>query len=173
MKKVLSLALILVLMTSLCITVLAAESVDSNNGSASIDISATYKEGSTAEDVISVDIAWGAMTFEYAEGAEGEWDPDTHAYVGAVESGWTASGNEITITNHSNVGIRAAFSYTAAVQTVSGTFSGNALTLATAVGTARDAAPSGSVALTLGGSLTAETAGKVGTVTISIEKTAA
>ena len=42
--------------------------------------------------------------------------------------------------------------------------------LATAVGTARDAAPSGSVALTLGGSLTAETAGKVGTVTVSVSK---
>ena len=171
MKKVLSLALILVLMTSLCITVLAAESVDSNNGSASIDISATYKEGSTAEDVISVDIAWGAMTFEYAEGAAGEWDPDTHAYVGAVESGWTASGNEITITNHSNVGVKATFTYAEEVNTVTGTFSnGGQLSLATAVGTTRDAAPSGSVALTLGGHLTAETAGKVGMVTVTITK---
>ena len=164
MKKILSFVFILVLMMNLCVTAFAAESVTADKGTATIDISATYKASTTAEDVISVDISWGAMSFEYSEGAQ---------YVGSAGSSWSASGNEITITNHSNVGIRAAFSYTAAVQTVSGTFSGNALTLATAVGTARDAAPSGSVALTLGGSLTAETAGKVGTVTISIEKTAA
>lgn len=173
MKKILSFVFILVLMMNLCTTAFAAESVTADKGTATIDISATYKAGTTAEDVISVDISWGAMSFEYSEGAQGRWNPDTHQYVGSAGSSWSASGNEITITNHSNVGIRAAFSYTAAVQTVSGTFSGNALTLATAVGTARDAAPSGSVALTLGGSLTAETAGKVGTVTISIEKTAA
>ena len=172
MKRILFLALVITLMMSLPVTVFAENSVTSDSGT-TIDISATFKAGSTAEDVISVDIAWGAMEFEFSEGVDGVWDPTTHQYAGATESSWSASGNEITITNHSNVGIRAAFSYTAAVQTVSGTFSGNALTLATAVGTARDAAPSGSVALTLGGSLTAETAGKVGTVTISIEKTAA
>ena len=80
--------------------------------------------------------------------------------------------NYITVTNHSNVGVKAAFAYTKAVETVTGTFSGGgSLSLATAVGTTRDAAPSGSVALTLGGTLTAETAGKVGTVTVTIEKT--
>ena len=173
MKKILSLVLILVLMMSLCVTAFAAESVTADNGTATIDISATYKAGAAADDVISVDIVWGAMSFEYTDGAEGAWDPATHTNSAKGEGSWTAGGNEITLTNHSNVGVKATFTYAEEVDTVTGAFSSNGqLSLATAVGTARDAAPSGSVALTLGGTLTAETAGKVGTVSISIEKTA-
>ena len=111
------------------------------------------------------------MEFEFSEGVDGVWDPTTHQYTGAAESSWSSSGNEITVTNHSNVAIKATFTYTGEVETVYGTFTNDGvLALATAVGTARDAAPSGSVALTLGGSLTAETAGKVGTVTVSVSK---
>ena len=170
MKRILFLALVITLMMSLSVTVFAENSVTSDSGT-TIDISATFKAGSTAEDVISVDIAWGAMEFEFSEGVDGVWDPSTHQYTGATESSWSASGNEITITNHSNVAIEATFTYTGEVETVYGIFTNDgALTLATAVGTARDAAPSGSVALTLGGSLTAETAGKVGTVSVTIAK---
>lgn len=167
MKKILFFALVFVMLMSLVVTSFADGSQTTDSG-ATIDISATYKEGTAAEDVISVDISWGAMEFEYSEGSEGVWDPATHQYTGATENSWSASGNEIAIANHSNVGVKATFTYTEEVETVSGTFSDNALTLATAVGTARDAAPSGSVTLTLGGSL--NTAGKVGKVTVTIAK---
>ncbi|MBR3879735.1 MAG: hypothetical protein IKJ24_06430 [Clostridia bacterium] len=170
MKRILFLAFVITLMMSISVTVFAENSVTSDSGT-TIDISATFKAGSTAEDVISVDIAWGAMEFEFSEGVDGVWDPSTHQYMGAAESSWSASGNEITVTNHSNVAIKATFTYTGEVETVYGTFTNDGvLALATAVGTARDAAPSDSVALTLGGSLTADTAGKVGTVTITIAK---
>ena len=59
MKKILSFVFILVLMMNLCVTAFAAESVTADKGTATIDISATYKAGTTAEDVISVDISWG------------------------------------------------------------------------------------------------------------------
>ena len=59
MKKILSFAFILVLMMNLCVTAFASESVTADKGTATIDISATYKASTTAEDVISVDISWG------------------------------------------------------------------------------------------------------------------
>ena len=171
MKKILSIVLALCLMMSLSVTAMA-DGIVTADSTATIDISASYKAGPASGDVISVDIAWGAMAFEYTDGAEGAWDPATHTQGAKGAGSWSASGNEITLTNHSNVGVKAAFAYTKAVETVTGAFSGGgSLNLATAVGTTRDAAPSGSVALTLGGTLTAETAGKVGTVTVTIEKT--
>lgn len=172
MKKILSLILALALVMSLSVTAFAAE--DKNNGegeAASIEISAIYKEGSAADQVVSVDIAWGAMTFEYTDGAEGKWDPATHTYGAKGNGTWAASDNAITVTNHSNTGIKATFTYVPAVNTVTGTFSKDGvLTLASAVDTAVENAPSDSLALTLGGTMTEAQAGKVGTVTISITK---
>ena len=170
MKKIFSLVLVLVMLMSFSITAFAEGSVTTDSA-VTIDISASYKVGAATEDVISVDISWGAMAFEYTDGAEGVWNPATHTTGTKGEGSWSARGNEITLTNHSNVDINVNFAYTKAVETVTGTFSdGGELTLANAVGTARDAAPTASVKLTLGGTLTAETAGKVGTVTVSISK---
>ena len=168
MRKIISLTLALVLILGLSVTAFAAENGVGNGGTATIDISATYKAGTAADDVVSVDIAWGTMTFEYTDGAEGKWDPSTHSYSAKGNGTWTASDNAITVTNHSNVGVKAGFSYTQAVATVTGTFSAAELTLASAVDTAVENAPSGSVTLTLGGTMSEADAGKVGTVTVSI-----
>ena len=170
MKKVVSFVLVLAMV--MCVSGTAfADGSFTTDSTAAIDISASYKAGSAASDVISVDIAWGSMDFEYTDAAEGVWNPATHTYTGASTGSWTSAGNEITLTNHSNVGVKAAFGYTRAVETVTGTFSdGDELILATAVGTAVEEAPSASVSLMLDGTLTAETAGKVGQVTVSISK---
>ena len=174
MKKILSLILALAMVMSLSVTAFAADTSSKtgigNGGTATIDIAATYQEGSAADDVISVDVSWGSMTFQYTDGAEGKWDPATHTNAAKGDGTWTASDNAITVTNHSNTGIKATFTYAKAVDTVTGTFSQDSITLATAVGTVKDEAPSDSVTLTLGGTLTAETAGKVGTVTVAIAK---
>ena len=176
MKKILSLILALALVMSLSVTAFAAEDKGNGEGeAATIEISAIYKAGDAAKEVVSVDIAWGAMTFEYTDDADGQWDPATHTY-GAKGSGtWSASDNKITLTNHSNTAIKATFTYTKEVDTVTGTFSNNGvLELATAdngVDGAAGTATTGSVTLTLGGTMTADQAGKVGTVTISIANT--
>ena len=172
MKKILSLILALALVMSLSINALAAE--DNGNGegeAAKIEISAIYRAGTAADEVVSVDITWGAMSFTYTDGADGKWDPATHSYGEKGTGTWKASDNAITVTNHSNTGIKASFTYTKAVETVTGTFSATELTLDTAEGTTKENAPAGSVTLELGGTMTAEDAGKVGTVTISIENT--
>ena len=170
MKKILSLILALALIMSLSVTAFAAE--DNGNGegeAATIEISAIYKAGDAAKEIVSVDIAWGAMTFEYTDGADGQWDPATHTYGAKGKGSWSASDNAIEVTNHSNVGIKATFTYNKAVETVTGTFSNEGvITLASAVNTTVENAPSGSVTLTLGGTMTAADAGQVGTVVINI-----
>ena len=61
-----------------------------------------------AEDV-KVNISWGDMSFEYKKG---EWDPDTHKYGDAYWSPATDGGNEVTITNNSNVKLNANVTFT-------------------------------------------------------------
>lgn len=73
--------------------------------------------------VYKVDITWGAMKFEF-NADKGTWDPATHTYgTGANQAKWVngngtdnilgADGvnNKITVTNHSNDAVTAAFAY--------------------------------------------------------------
>jgi len=165
MRKIIAALLALAMVASMSMTALAATN---GGGNTSIDISATFKAGEAAEEVVSVDVSWGEMKFEYVEASEGVWNPKTHAYEGATEAKWNQSGNEIRLTNHSNVGIRATFTYEKAVETVTGTFSHAEQTLASAENTAYADAPTATTALTLSGELT-ESA-KVGKVTVAIAK---
>ena len=165
MKKIFAILLTVAMLATMSVTAFAATN---EGGDTTIDISATFKAGSAAADVVSVDIEWGTMTFEYVEGSEGTWNPKTHEHDGSTEAKWSQSGNSITLTNHSDVGVKATFTYEKAVDSVTGTFDQNEFALATAEGTTFENAPKDTVTLTLGGTLTAEDAGKVGTVTISI-----
>ena len=174
MKKITSIILALALFMSFSATAYADNSPKTgvgDGGAANIDISANYQAGSASTQIVSVDIAWGAMNFTYTDGAEGQWDPATHTTGAAGTGSWSASNNTITVTNHSNVGVTATFDYTQTINTVTGSFSQNTLNLPTAVGTALADAPKGSSNLTLGGTLTETPSGKVGTVTVTISKT--
>ncbi len=60
-------------------------------------------------ELISVDISWGAMEFTYSDGT---WDPQLHEYV---NPGWTVDeedGDKVTVTNKSNVSLKAEVSFT-------------------------------------------------------------
>ena len=89
------------------------------------------------------------MTFTFSSGTE--WNPSTHTSSGA--SGWTAEGNDITLTNHSNADIVAKLSFYSKISGLGGTFydaaeNGNAITdvtLASAVGTIKEEAPAKTV----------------------------
>ena len=82
------------------------------NNSATITPSGTVGGSSVVTDVVSVDILWEAMEFVYTPSSRGEWDPDSYTYVGGTSASWTSTTNTITVTNHSNVGVTAAFRFT-------------------------------------------------------------
>lgn len=173
MTKFLTLALVLVMMMSLSLTAFAAET--NTGGNTTIDVKAIYSGGVSTPDVVSVDIAWGEMQFTYSVGGTHTWDPVNHEYKDNTSASWTASGNTVTVTNHSNVAIKAELSFAAesAYSGITGSFGEDAtLLLATAVGTNKDAAPSDTANLTLSGTLASNvtTSTKVGTITVKIGK---
>ena len=136
------------------------------------DVIGDYVAGQQPSEVIAVDIVWGALEFTYTDAVAGVWNPETHTYDGGVAAEWTCEdgADEITVINHSNVAVEATFAYNKTVDTVDGAFSNNGvLNLDSAVGTAVAEAPSGTVTLTLSGTLTEQTAGKVGTVVVTVD----
>ena len=190
MKRILATTLAIMLMATSSVSALAVDLTDSpatNNGAGdyAIGVNGTYAAGTPAQDVISVDIAWGSMNFTYTDGSAGTWNPETHAYEGATQGTWSTDKAGITVTNHSNVGIDADFSFAAADGvTTTGTFySQNAdngsytalsadaqqFSLATAVGTDRASAPSGKLYFGVSGDPISETK-SLGTITVKIAK---
>ncbi len=80
-----------------------------------IDVQGKVCEGELGK-VYKLDIAWGAMKFEYSVGRE--WDPETHDYTGDKINDWiptvdsqcyTGGNNQITVYNHSNDGVELTF----------------------------------------------------------------
>lgn len=120
MKKMVGFALAIMMTATMAVNVLAAGSLATNNGGdTSITVKGAYDK-STAGKVVSVGIAWGEMTFTYSEG-ESTWHPDNHTTTTTTAS-WSAKGNDITITNHSNVGITASLGFAANNNGVRGKF---------------------------------------------------
>ena len=174
MKKILSLILALALVMSLSVTAFAAE--DNGNGegeAATIEISAIYKAGDAAAEIVSVDISWGAMTFEYTDGADGKWNPATHTYGEKGNGTWKAEDNAITVTNHSNVEVTVAMALTPVEGTgVEVSLTGGNGTLAAGVEGDVEGAAAVTGKLTVSGTpndtVTAEGI-KVGEITVTIE----
>ena len=175
MKKILTIAIVFAFIFVLSVPAFADETVTTDGGSASITVSGTYIPGSVAEEKVSVDIAWGAMSFTYTGASEGEWNVTTHQFDGATEATWTAEGNTITLKNHSNTAIEAEMIFTAAEGlNISGSFAesnGTAndgkIDLPTAVGTTPENAPSITVDFNIFGGSISES-GDIGTITIEI-----
>lgn len=171
MKKITTLLAAAALVCTMSTTAFAADQDGVGTGSYNTDVKGTYYAGSSSDVVYSVDIAWTDMSFTYTGAGEGTWDPETHQYSGSSEGAWTASNDSITVTNHSNAAVKATASYQAETgyESTTMTFGNNGATVATAVGTEVDLAPSATITVTPGGTL-AESAngGKIGTITVSI-----
>ena len=156
-------------------TLTDSPSTGNGKGKYNIEISGTYTPG-TADEIISVDVAWEAMDFTYTGASQGTWNPVTHAYEGAIDGGWSDNTPAITVTNHSNVAINATLDFTPAVDGVVGTFTeasgtenDKVLELATAVGTEVENAPTATANFGISGA--AIDADKtLGTITVAIAK---
>lgn len=117
-KKIVSVSAALVLTLSVSIPASASSPSDTNTiitdgGSASHEVSATYKTMAEAETVYKVDVQWGDMEFTYNSGLTTKtWDPASHKYIvnSDVEGTWTynVGANEVTVTNHSNAALTAS-----------------------------------------------------------------
>ena len=168
-KKLTGLLAAATLVCTMGTTAFAQEGV--GTGSYNAEVKGTYQAGGTSATVYNVDIAWTDMSFTYTGAGEGTWDPETHQYTGGSEAAWTASDDSITVTNHSNTAVTATASYVAdsGYGSTTMTFGNNGATVATAVDTTVDQAPSAIITVTPGGTL-AESAngGKIGTITVEI-----
>ena len=180
MKKKTALVLTLAMVFSLAPLSVYADTITAVGGTASCDVKATYRAdssggaGGAGGKVYSVDITWGDMAFTYTAEA-GIWDPTNHTYTDAKGGAWAVDkdgGNTITVTNHSNTDVTAAFSYAPAegFTDISGTFDNASLALKSAVGTEVANAPKGTAALTLNGPLDSNTPANatIGTITVTL-----
>lgn len=131
MKKLLTILLAINLVFAFSLSVLAATEIGNSGeasantgveGDYSLGVNASYTPGvEGASTVLSVDIAWGGMNFEYKV-ESGVWDPTDHDYKNTSGGAWTTDKATITVTNHSNSAIRAGFKFISAVAGLSATF---------------------------------------------------
>ena len=121
MKKIISIILSFVLAMSMTTTAFANPVTNNCTTNTNITVKGTYVAGAGAREVVSVGIAWGAMQFTYTDNSK-FWDVTDHKTKNNADANWAAAGNDITVTNHSNVGITANFTYKKSVTTVDGKF---------------------------------------------------
>lgn len=171
MKKLICIALALVMTLALAVTCFAANEVGLKTGeNATNEVKATY--AATANDespVYFVDVAFGSMAFTYTDAAN-KWNPEDHKYNTPVGEGvWSCAtdANKITVTNHSNVGVKATLSYAAAdaYTAIEGKFDKTVLNIDDALA---GSAVSDAAYLTLEGALAAGSNVTVGTITVAI-----
>lgn len=171
MKRIISFTLALASALALAAPAMA-EKATIGQESQTIDVYAKYEDGSTTDTVYSVDISWGNLRFTYAKSGTRTWNPSNHTYDDSTSSAWTADGNTITVTNHSNADVTASFSFAplSNLPDLQGSFSVPTQTLIAGAENDYVGADSLTTELTLSGVYTgADAFTKVGTVTVTIQ----
>ena len=120
MKKIIAMLLAIVMVCALSVSVFAAPTAENTTA----PVKGTYSQADHAEVAYVIDISWGAMACTWTIGAK-EWDTNTHTWKDPAAGGvWSYTGNTITITNDSSVGITAYATYAAeeGFEGISGSF---------------------------------------------------
>lgn len=133
--------------------------------------------------VVSADIAWEAMTFEYNAGNMGSWDASEHEYSGVTQGAFTSGRKQITVTNHSNTPIKAEYGFTQSKightygmmvyflsQRTGDSYAVSASYLDSAEGKTTAEAPKDEVYADLDSSYTVDQSMRAGTITVKIGK---
>lgn len=164
MKKFFSTMIALAMLAATPLTVFATGSSSNTGGNTEIDVNGKYIEGNAAT-MISVDITWDDMSFEYNDG-ERTWDPNKHEYITSGGS-WTNEKKTVNVKNHSNTAVKAEFSFASSLDGITGSFDNKTLQLETAVGKAVENAPAASTNFGISGNKI-NTDAKLGTITLNI-----
>lgn len=170
MKKFIAIILSVMLICSLSVTAFAQTTTGED---VSKDVKAKYVDGVATPEVCSVDVSWGAMEFTYSESGTKTWNPQTHEYTYNTTAGWSANGNTVSVTNHSNKAVTASLKFEALPEyseKIRGLFDKAELLLASAENTDVENAPKDTATLslegTVGNELTEFT--KVGSITVAL-----
>lgn len=168
MKKVLSIVLAIAMIATMSVAAFAAagdKTLTATTGTASFDVNGTYKLG-TKTDKYKVVITWDDFTYEYGSGET--WNPETHNWDLTAGGAWDIEDKNITVTNHSSKAVNASAAYVATLAGTDFEFAGEG-PVATADGTAVDAAPSITIVATFkDNGKTIQSNQKLGTITVTI-----
>ena len=110
MKNTISIIMALALAATLSTVVFVAEAGDGNIKK-NISVKAKYVEDIKASKTIQADVVWGKMEFTYNMSGTKTWNAKTHEYDIDTNGKWSAKGNDISVTNHSNRDIDVDFTY--------------------------------------------------------------
>lgn len=188
MKKLLAFVLAVGLAVSTNVTAFAedAATTETNDSTQNTEIAVngSYQAATPAGSSISVDVVWEDMSFTYTGESQGAWDPKTHQYGDTIPAHWAWSkategktAPNITLTNHSDTGVKATFKFDGKVDGLNGTFANadgsaltdNALTLPTALETDPAEAPSAATAFSVDGS-GIDSNQQLGSITVTVAK---
>lgn len=168
MKKSISLILAIILVFSMS-TIVSAE-IGLGAGEYNGEVTGTYIAGVEGSGkVFCVDITWENLEFTYHAANEPVWDTTNHKYTDSSAAYWDGMGT-ITVTNHSNVIISAVPEFVAdsGFENTELSFSTSKLHLPSSEFMEFGTAHTGAILVTAGGTLPAETNGKIGNVKVTI-----
>lgn len=124
-KSIFAFVLALVLAMSLSVTAFAAAGNETIKlGDKSFDVVGSYSGDTAVKAVYSVDVKWGEMVCTYKTSGDKTWNPENHTYSVDEVDGWEYKGNDVVVTNHSNVPVNVAFSFAKDAAADRGTYQG-------------------------------------------------
>lgn len=176
-KKILALLLAVTTVMSMSCPALAEENDHSGTDIGADDeyptyigVYGNYLQRLDADKVLSVDVKWTSMNFQYAAEQQGTWNPESHTYDDPKNEGvWLNDSATITLNNHSNMAVKADLKFqesSAVGEEIDGEFTKDKLELSTAEGTSSDTPPSAETNFTVSGTLTENK--DLGTITVSV-----
>ena len=167
-----ALALVMVItMTGVGYAAGSTETIESATSSSAHDVIINVTPAESAE-VISVDIEWDDLTFEYT-GANKLWNPTTHKDDFKGGSGSWDGPKNIKVTNHSNIAVTATGNLAkgSATDGVTAALGNNTFTLDSGVGKVPGSAANKTMTVSVSGTPTAAQSSKViDNVTVAISK---
>ena len=175
MKKFFAFLLVFAMMFSLCGVAMAAgidnqapEGSKQTSGDVVVEV-----ENTVAETVYYVVITWGDLTFTYD--FDMEYNAETHKQSAGDNAKWDGTSGTITVTNHSNIGIKVSGKFSAtdsgSIKTngVTATLDKTELALPSAVDKATDAAElTDIITVTISGTPDQTSKFDVGTINLTI-----